>query len=89
MIRIQTFAEAQAIGVCIVAHLRGGPPRPASWDGFHSDQCGWCDYPQDVRVKALEAYTQGPLASRQRAAFFEEPRRERLRAIREAQGYES
>lgn len=84
---ITKFSEAQAIGICWLATYRGGIPKPAGWDGLHSEDCGWCAYPQDVKLATLAEFDRRDDADRQRAAFFAASPSMRRAAVRKAQGY--
>lgn len=84
---VETFAEAQAVAICWIGSGRG-VWRPASWDGLHnSEDCGWCAYPQPVKLAAVEAFNRRPDAEAQRARYFALGPIARRRLVREAQGY--
>lgn len=86
VIPIAKFSEAQAVAICWMAGFRG-PIKPAGWDGLHCEECGWCDYPQDVKLASVAAFDLRDDADRQRAAFFAAPAHVRRATVRKAQGY--
>lgn len=49
-------ATMQAIGRCALSRVRSILPGPASLahDAVHPARCGWCDYPQELLLGALD-----------------------------------
>lgn len=84
---VADFAEAQAVAICWIANFRGRI-KPPEWDGLHSSECGWCEYPQDTKLAAVAEFNLRPDADRQRERFFALGSLTKRRAIRTAQGYE-
>lgn len=55
-----TMAEAQAIGLCVLARLEGLPEAAHNLKvavvTLHPLVCGWCEYPQDELVAWLRTF---------------------------------
>lgn len=93
---VETFVEAQAVAICWLAGKRGWGGASKLWcelqlvtDRYHdAGECGWCQYPQDVKLAAVEAWNRRPDADLQRARFTSLGSLTKRRAIRVAQGYD-
>ncbi|CAB4174068.1 hypothetical protein UFOVP1028_13 [uncultured Caudovirales phage] len=93
---VETFVDAQAVSICWLAGKRGWGGASEMWralqlmaDRYHDEgSCGWCQYPQDVKMAAVEAWNRRPDADQQRVRFFALGSLTKRRAIRVAQGYE-
>lgn len=83
-----TMAEAQAMGLCVLARLSGLPdvvPLRSAVAQMHAFACGWCEYPADELVRILRAFNDT------RTRFDDDrwqalPARAKGEAIRLAQG---
>jgi hypothetical protein len=83
---ITEVAEAQAIGLCLLARQRGLPPihsLRAAAAQLHPERCGWCDFPIPELLRMLEARSVSEWAEKE---WWAMPGRSRLRAIELAQG---
>jgi hypothetical protein len=47
-------AEANAIGRCVANRVRYGLMEGVNLGNIHSSECGWCAYPKDVLLAALD-----------------------------------
>lgn len=83
---IRDMAEAQAIGLCVIARQGGLPDIStlrSAVSQFHAEPCGWCDYDRDELLAMLGARM---VMAVDESRWWAMPGKARLRAIELAQG---